>query len=587
MWYDEWFTWHISTQGLLGLVTRTAQDVHPPLYYAWVWLWMQWTGSDHLLIMRLSSAIPALLTVAFVYRVGRDWFRSAWAGSGAALFLACSGFFIYYARELRMYTLLVLLMTISWWLLYRFVHEKRGAGIGYSASVALLLYTYYFSVFGLVAQFLIVLLFYRRRLARFMVAIIGAGIALLPWLPALYNQIVVERMRTANPNAPFVGKFGSTDPTSLESIVGFLNDYTAGQPAFALLLAALGILLYAGTRASRKTWHWLAAALLWLLLTAALFFTVNLVIPVYHPRYPLYVLPALALLVGFAVYALREKRARLGLLGLVAAVGLVTHTAAFLQPKTPHEAMLRTIAERYYPGDRIWYNFAFGGLGSSLQEEVDYYLQTEFPQLKPEMFVWDAPNDYADVEAVPRVWDVRPYWIPVPDVALPELVDGRWLTETYSFDAYTVSLYEAPPQQAPTIFSSGEVSLSMVAARPNTAHRRGEVLRLKTWWQAETPLPLDYSYSLFLRPADETTVVAQSDESLTANELPTSGWQETAADYFVPLELTLPDDLPSGAYDLWLGIYYWENPERFAVRSDVFAVEGETSLVNVGRITVR
>jgi hypothetical protein len=311
------------------------------------------------------------------------------------------------------------------------------------------------------------------------------------------------------------------------------------------------------------------------------------VIPVYNPRYPLYVLPALALLVGLAVYALKDRRARLGVLGLVAVVGLLTHTAAFLEPKTPHEAMLRTIAERYSPGDRIWYNFAFGGLGSSLEEEVDYYLQTEFPQLKPEMFVWDAPNDYADVEVAPRVWDVRPYWIPVPDVALPELADGRFLTATHIFGAYTVSLYEAPPPQAPTIFNSGAVSLSMVAARPYTAHRRGEVVLLKTWWRAETPVGLDYSYSLFLRPAEESAIVAQYDDALAIDELPTSRWLEGDSYGFVPLELLLPGGLAPGAYDLWLGIYYWEDPERFAPRSDIFAVDDDTRLVNIGRITVR
>ncbi len=69
----------------------------------------QWAQSDDVFVLRLSSAIPAVLAVAFCYRVGCDWFRSRWVGLTAAVFLATTGIFVYYARELRMYTLLVLL----------------------------------------------------------------------------------------------------------------------------------------------------------------------------------------------------------------------------------------------------------------------------------------------------------------------------------------------------------------------------------------------------------------------------------------------------------------------------------------------
>ena len=124
---------------------------------------------------------------------------------------------------------------------------------------------------------------------------------------------------------------------------------------------------------------------------------------------------------------------------------MVFHANAFLEPKTPHKDMLQTIAAEYRPGDRIWYNFSYGGLGSSITQEVGYHLKFDAPTLNSDEFIWDAPNDYADVEAVPRVWDVRPYWIPIPNKALAPLTSDRVQSEEYDFGAYAVRLYEAPP----------------------------------------------------------------------------------------------------------------------------------------------
>jgi hypothetical protein len=588
LWYDEWGTWNISKQGIFGLVRATAGDVHPPLYYLWLWTWMAWTGSESVLIMRLSSAIPAVLTVALVYRVARDWFRSDWTGLGAALFLACSGFFIYYARELRMYTLVALLVIVSWWMLYRFISGKRGAMFGYATSLALLLYTYYFAAFIFAAQFAIIVLFYRRAFGRGLMALGIAVLAFVPWLPILYSQVVVGRVRSGDPNVPLIGLFSTTESTSPANIVRFFNTYSAGQPAFVLLLVALAMLLALG--ASHRIWHWLTAALLWFFLTMAAFFAANLVIPVYLPRYPFFVLPGLALLVGVAVCTLPSWRSRLGMTGLIAVVGLATHTAAFPPPKPPHEAMLQTIAEGYQPGDRIWYNFTYGGLGSSLSQEVSYYLQMEFPQLQPEMFIWDAPNDYADVSMVPRVWDARPYWIPVPDAAAAGLTAGRALTEEHSFDAYTVRLYEAPPSHESVIFIGDDVRFALlVTPLHETVFRPGDSVHLKTWWGAEVQPPLDYSYTLLLGHVGDGTPLAQVDNGLVADNRPTSQWTPDIPYLFAPLELTVPTNLAPGEYALWLGVYYWEHPVKLDVQAGDagLPVQAGLSLLNVARITVQ
>ncbi len=590
MWTDEWFSWMYSIMGPIKLVTQTANDVHPPFYYQVLWAWDTFTGSQNLFMMRLTAAFPSLLTVAVVYRLGYEWFRSRWAGIGAAVFLATSGFFIYYARELRMYALMVLLAVLSWWLLTHWLHGRKRSLWGYAACVGLMVYTYYFSVFVLFAQVIIVAWFYRRKLFGLFKAYAVALIAFAPWIPTLLSQMFYERARTGNPNAAPLGKFAATSPTNLTTISQFVGHYTADQPAFVLLLIVLALGL-GWNAAGKETRRWLIAAALWLGLTAALMFGLNLEFPIYNPRYLLTIMPGLALLVGVTIYSLSQQR-RVGvaaaLIGVVAVSGVMSHAAAFLPPKTPHQDMLRTISAEFRPGDRIWYNFSYGGLGSSIKEEVAYHLKFDAPNITSDDFVWDAPNDYADPAKVPRVWDVRPYWIPIPDKAKAPLVSDRALAEDYVFGAYEVRLYEAPPTNEPTI-QIGDVFKLLPGGVQMDQYQAGAKVMVNSWWQTTRLPPLDYSYVLYLKPKGGDQVLAQNDAGLlaAADTTPTSQWTPDQPYRLTQQSITLPENLAPGTYDLWLGVYFWQNPQRLpAQTAGATPISADGASVQIGQVTV-
>lgn len=595
LWYDEWFTWEYSRQGPMALVNATANDVHPPAYYLWVWAWMQWTQSDDVFVMRLSSAIPAVLSVALCYRVGCDWFRSHWVGLGAAVFLATTGIFVYYARELRMYTLVVLLALASWWLLWRYLTSAflplptkggggRGVGIdksllSYAVLVGLMAYTYYFTAFMVAMQALAALLFAPRRFPRLALAYGAALLAFIPWLPVLYHQLALENQRAGRGgelSLDNIGKFAATQATSLQTIHEFITTYTAQQPAFVILLLALAFML--GARFRRPV----TMTVLWLFGTILLFWGVNLFIPVYTLRYTLMVAPALALLVGVA---LDRLPARPGLLVVIGCLGLITHSSAFLEPKTPHRELMQTLSANYLPGDRIWYNLDYGALGSTLQFEPGYYLEHAAPNLSSDFFVWDAPHDFEDVDAAPRVWDVRPYWIPMPDDVRDVLLAGRAQSEEYRFGAYFVRLYEAPPRgQSPVTF--GDLLALQIGTMTQPVYHPGDTVCVKTWWRALDDIPVDYSYGLYLRGADGA-VLAQTDQGLEIEDRPTSQWSPTL-DYGLSLStLTLPANLPPGEYGLWLAVYYWEDPRPLSVSApDGLLIDNDTRLLHVAAIPI-
>ena len=229
----------------------------------------------------------------------------------------------------------------------------------------------------------------------------------------------------------------------------------------------------------------------------------------------------------------------------------------------PHRELIQTVADHYLPGDRIWYNFSDGALGSSIQFESLYYLEHIAPNISTDEFVWDAPHDFENVEDVPRVWDVRPYWIAIPDSAVPALELGRTITEEYQIRGYWVRLYEAPPdEQTPIVFD--DLLALELGTMEHNVYEGGDTVKLKTWWRALDTPALDYSYGLFLRDEGDT-IVTQLDDGLQIADKPTSQWPASATYDFLQPEITLPDNLAPGDYSLWLTVYYWEDPRPLPV----------------------
>jgi hypothetical protein len=548
MWYDEWFTWQISSQGPIGLITATAQDVHPPLYYHWVWLWRTLLQSDDLWLMRFTSVVPAVLSLALTARLALEWSRSRWLALGAAAAMAVGGIWIYYARELRMYSLVVLLVLLSWWALTRALKQGGRARWLYGVMLALLAYTYYFAAFIVVAQLIVALIVLRRRFTTLIPAYLLALALFAPWIPVLFQQLALEKQRAGSDESAALGKFAATLPTNLATISSFIHQYSAGQAGlFGLLLVfAAGVTLVQKGRV-RTTLNW---AWLWLVGTLVLVWGLNLVIPVYHPRYVLTVYPALALLVGGSFLALKDVRLRTAGLAALVLIGLGSHTAAFPDPKTPHRELLEVVNAGFQPGDRIWYNFSYGGLGSSLENEVSYHLSHDAPRLTSDDFVWDAPHDYQNVTRTPRVWDVRPYWIPMPEEAGSILMRRRVLTQDTLIGPYTVRLYEAEPTTDAMLlgdlFGVKTSGLSAATVRP------GETITVKSWWQAFQQPERDYSYTLHLRRAGEISSMFSVDNGLTLGTMPTSQWSVASKPVYQALSLPLPATLPAGSYEVWI-----------------------------------
>lgn len=206
LWWDEGYSVYFATEPLARMLRLTAQDIHPPLYYALLRGWLLLWGNAGPLALRSLSLLIGLLAVAAIWWLARRLFPARpRLHLLAGLLLAISPLHLFYSQEVRMYGLELLLGILSTgfaWQLTRGPASPRRAGLGYVLASAGLLYTEYFGALLLLAHLLWGAWTFRRTLARLrplLLAGLIAGLAYLPWLlfavPALVpyvQQKVVE-----------------------------------------------------------------------------------------------------------------------------------------------------------------------------------------------------------------------------------------------------------------------------------------------------------------------------------------------------------------------------------------------------------
>src|SRR5215468_7969746 len=100
LWFDEAFTRDVVVYGDIGGFLRgDIGDLHPPLYFSALHLWVK-TAGDSETSLRLLSAFAAMLALPAYYHAGRLMFNRR-AGTIALILGALSPLQMYYAHEAR------------------------------------------------------------------------------------------------------------------------------------------------------------------------------------------------------------------------------------------------------------------------------------------------------------------------------------------------------------------------------------------------------------------------------------------------------------------------------------------------------
>ena len=124
LYFDEYFGWMIASKPTISEFFKAVmQNCHTPLYYVYLKFWI-FLFSDSDLSLRFSSVLPSVLSVFTMYLLGKE-FKDKNLGILCALFTAISSFCIYFAQEVRLYSLLFLVSSLAFYYFIRSVKTNK------------------------------------------------------------------------------------------------------------------------------------------------------------------------------------------------------------------------------------------------------------------------------------------------------------------------------------------------------------------------------------------------------------------------------------------------------------------------------
>jgi mannosyltransferase len=194
-WIDEGLSWGISSHHFFSIPHVLRQDGSPPLYYLMLHVWMRLFGTSEQ-ATHVLSLIPALATVPLGYWAARSLFSQR-AGWFAAALFAFNTYLTTYAQETRMYSWMVLFSLLgSACFIHAFVFRRRRYLIGFTLSIALMLYTHNWALFFIAATLTAAAVLIRQAEGEERRALLkdgalsfgGAFVLFLPWLPNFIFQ---------------------------------------------------------------------------------------------------------------------------------------------------------------------------------------------------------------------------------------------------------------------------------------------------------------------------------------------------------------------------------------------------------------
>lgn len=182
-WRDEAYSYLLAEKPLGEILTLTARDFNPPLYYLMLHFWQMVAGKSEI-YLRLASFVPylgmILVALALIPHLAK---RKGLHQLLYLLVFALTPIFLYYAFELRMYSLLAFFTLLS---SYAFLTKKKKL---YLVATVGGLYTHYFMLLVVFTQFVFLYISHRKKfsLREFTYPLL-ALFAFLPWVLFVLTQ---------------------------------------------------------------------------------------------------------------------------------------------------------------------------------------------------------------------------------------------------------------------------------------------------------------------------------------------------------------------------------------------------------------
>ncbi|MBD2082809.1 glycosyltransferase family 39 protein [Leptolyngbya sp. FACHB-17] len=174
----------------LGAIAKTLQGLvrglykgepHPPVFFFAQHLWLRLFGNSEI-AMRSLPVLWSLGAIAAAYGLGRKLLDHR-SGLLFAALLATNPFYLFHSLNVRMYTPLVLWAILSVWALLELISRPRWKWqVGFIASIALGLLTFYLFAYWVVVLAALALVLDRKHWLQHGIRMTVAGLLTLPWV---------------------------------------------------------------------------------------------------------------------------------------------------------------------------------------------------------------------------------------------------------------------------------------------------------------------------------------------------------------------------------------------------------------------
>jgi len=566
--WDEGWSIGLSSLPWSEIHRITALDVHPPLYYDLLKLWL--TLGRNELLLRFLSVIAGMVSIPLAYATARAWMRTAGnrdrdeqTGLFTAAVATFSPFLLYYSQVVRMFSLCVMLTLLAVHSLLKVADRGEiRASVVFVLSAVAAVYTFYYSAFVLAAAFLYILLLRpRRRLA----LCLSAAVAVLLYAPWLLYAVppMLERVGSRTGFA-----LGAADLLRFltDGMYGLVFAYGAGWiPVYVVLLLLLTAVLVAWRRG--ESLRCLLLPLLAVVLTL-LAVSVGAKAHMFAARYLIAASPFLAFFIAWAVGVLWQRAKWLGMLGLLALVVSTLPTlTGYVYPKSYEvsgafdpQADYRFLTDKADPDDLVVFNvLSLAGLYERFRDparDADWsYVLRWDPVVEP-LEAALTGRVLPATRSHQRLWFVLYKGTVAANYALKEWLDqylfpaqGQWQEDTL-YVQYLSPTAETVRADQQMVFD-GKIWLKAAEFTPRTQSDGPVTVRLT--WEVEEPVSQNYKVFAHLY-STEGRLVAQHD-AVPQNELrPTWSWQpgEQVVDnhgLWVPEDISAPLRLAVGLYD--------------------------------------
>ena len=250
LWLDESVSWQFASGSLANLIHGTASDIHPPLYYLLLKVWVAIWG-DSLAGLRSLSVVFGVAAVFVLFRLLDSLPRVV--AYAAIFWFAVAPHAVLFSQEARMYAAVTMCVLAVCVLYRRWVDSgftDNAALAGYAVCVVMCLYLHYFTSLVIAAIGLHAVLLAigatrtptdpprRLPLTTWGLVHVIIGLAYLPWIAIAASQISHGQSWR---EAVTLAKIPANARDMFAGFLGGVSSYTFTSALAWVAIAVLGI----------------------------------------------------------------------------------------------------------------------------------------------------------------------------------------------------------------------------------------------------------------------------------------------------------------------------------------------------------